>query len=117
MITSDMGKGLDVCLGIDWDDTASAFPEALCVLVSRFTRCVIITLNDDITAKSACELLKIPGVEIEVCPYSRQDFSAWKVEMCRKHEVSLMIDDDKDIIQACEAAGIPALWSGVPTWR
>ena len=56
MITSDMGKNLDVCLGIDWDDTASAFPEAIRVLVSRFTRSVIITLNDDITAKSACEL-------------------------------------------------------------
>jgi len=28
-----------------------------------------------------------------------------------------MIDDDMEIIQACEMAGIPALWSGVPTWR
>ncbi len=116
-MSMDVSKSLDSCLGLDWDDTASAFPEAFAVLASRFQECVVITLNDDITATLACELLKIPTVKIEVCPYSRQDFSAWKIEMCRKHEVSLMIDDDRDIIQACEAAGIPALWSGVPTWR
>ncbi len=112
-----VSKNLDSCLGLDWDDTASVFPAALAVLVSRFQKCVIITLNDDLTATQACELLQIPKVEIEVCPWSRQDFAAWKIEMCQKHQVSLMIDDDMEIIQACEVAGIPALWSGVPTWR
>ena len=44
LMSMDVCKSLNSCLGLDWDDTASAFPEAFAVLVSRFQECVIITL-------------------------------------------------------------------------
>ena len=104
-------------LGLDWDDTVTAFPDGFSILAGRFDRCVIITLNDDITVETARVYLNIENVKVEQCPYSRTDFMAWKIEMCRKHEVSVMMDDDPDIIRACEAAGIFAIGIAGPGWR
>ena len=96
-------------LGLDWDDTVSAYPDGFAVLASRFDRCVIITLNDDITVEMARVYLNVQNVRVEKCPYSRTDFTVWKIEMCRKHKVSVMMDDDPEIVRACEAAGIYAI--------
>ena len=40
-------------LGLDWDGTVSAYPEACAMLAKGFGRCIVITLNDDITLEQA----------------------------------------------------------------
>ena len=104
-------------VGFDWDGTISAYPDAMRLLAQRFDRCVVITLNDDITPEDARRILGVPHVIVEACPYSRTDFAEWKVERCRAHKVSLMVEDDPAFAAACERAGIPVLLVAVPPWR
>ncbi len=104
-------------LGLDWDGTVSAYPEACAILAKEFTRCIVITLNDDITIEQAGTTLRCAHVVVETCPYSQTDFTAWKVEMCRKHKISLFVEDDPEIAAACEQAGIPTLMVASPSWR
>jgi len=78
---------------------------------------VIITLNEGIDVEMAREYLNVQNIVVETCPVSRTDFTAWKIEMCRKHEVSVMMDDDTEIIRGCEAAGIYVIGVAAPNWR
>jgi len=107
----------NLVLGLDWDDTVSAFPEACAILANQFAKCVIITLNDDLSLETAKSVLNRADLELECCPYSRTDFTVWKIERCRAHQVAVMLDDDPEIIKACESAGIPAIYLGIPAWR
>jgi hypothetical protein len=104
-------------LGLDWDGTISHFPESCALLASKFRRCVVITLNHTITPTMAKQLLGVEDVQVEVCPFSSQDFPAWKVKMCHKHRVALMVDDDPDVIRQCEDAGIRGFLVGVAEWK
>jgi uncharacterized HAD superfamily protein len=104
-------------LGLDWDGTISAYPDALRLIAQRFDLCVVITLNDDITTGDARKILAMPHVVVEACPYSRTDFSAWKIERCRANKVNLMVEDDPTFAAACEQAGIPVLLVAFPEWR
>ena len=87
------------------------------MLAKGFDRCVVITLNDDITLEQAVKTLACARTVVEACPYSRTDYTAWKVEMCRKYKVNLFVEDDPDIAKACEQAGIPILLVAAPVWR
>lgn len=97
-------------LGLDWDGVVSHFPQEIALLASKFEQCVIITLNLSITSERAAHILSLPSVLLEQCPHNRRDdYAAWKAEMCLKHGVSLMIDDDGYVVVECRSRGIPAL--------
>ena len=93
-------------LGLNWDDSVSAYSSAFGILAGQFTSCVVMTVNRDITVDLAREHLRFPKLEVEVCPHGRTDVVAWKLEMCHKHYVSLLLDGDPQTGLACEAAGI-----------
>ena len=112
-----MTAKLKTTLGLDWDGTISSYPVACAILAKRFSRCVIITLNDGITLEQAVKILGCDNIVVETCPYSRTDFEEWKVEMCQKHGITLFVEDDPTIALACERAGIPILLVSPPIWR
>lgn len=96
-------------LGLDWDGVISHFPEEIKILAAKFTNVVIITLNNTITPEKAEETLLRRAI-IEICPDGERDnHGAWKAAMCRKHGVSLMIDDDGFVVAECRSLEIPAL--------
>lgn len=100
-------------LGLDWDGTASHYRGEVAVLAAQAHRIVIITLNDAITPGSASAWLRVSHdrIHVEHCPDERvEDYWAWKVERCTAHGVSLMVDDDRFVCEACWAAGVPCLW-------
>lgn len=87
------------------------------MLARAFARCVVITVNDDLTTEKVRNTLGVQDAELEICPYSENDLVAWKVAMCRKHSVALMVDDDSDVIRQCEAAGMRGLLVGFAEWK
>lgn len=103
----------EMILGLDWDGTASHYRGEVAVLAGLACRIVVITLNDTITPASAAEWLGVEGdrVRVEHCPDTRvEDYWTWKVEQCREHAVTVMVDDDRFVCEACWAVGVPCLW-------
>lgn len=101
-------------LGLDWDGVISHFPSELRILIHKFSACVIITLNRSITLEQAAKVLGFPtnppNLFLEICPDAERDeYAAWKAEMCLKHRVSLMIDDDGYVVMECRSRDIPTL--------
>lgn len=99
-------------LGLDWDGVISHFPEEIKILARKFSRVVIITLNRTITPERVMTAFADIPAEyfLEICPDDkRDDYAAWKAETCRRHKVSLMIDDDGYVVMECRSLGIPTL--------
>ncbi len=99
-------------LGLDWDGVISHFPEELNILAAKFSRVAVITLNRTITLERV--MAAFAGVQaefiLEHCPDDKRDeYAAWKAEACRRHKVSLMIDDDGYVVMECRSLGIPTL--------
>jgi hypothetical protein len=97
-------------LGLDWDGVISHFPREMKILASKFSRTVVITLNRSVTYILAAETLRNAEVHVEICPDDRRDdYAAWKAEMCLKHNVTLLLDDDGYVVIECRSREIPAL--------
>lgn len=110
MIESPVIRSTPDTLGLDWDGVISHFPREMQILSSKFSRTVVITLNRTITYILAAEALRNAEVRVEVCPDDRRDdYAAWKAEMCIRHNVSLLLDDDGYVVIECRSREIPAL--------
>ena len=99
-------------IGLDWDGTVSDYSAAFSFLVTLFQSVVIITVNDEITPAIATNTLNLGTklVKVEICPdeYLNTYFQ-WKAEICVKHEVDIMFDDDPKVVLACHKRGIHAI--------
>jgi hypothetical protein len=105
-----MNTSLNDTLGLDWDGVVSHFPNEMALLVTKFSHCVLITLNLSITQEKAASVLGNDRIIVEHCPDNRrEDYAAWKAEMCLKHKVALMIDDDGYVVLECRSRNIPTL--------
>jgi hypothetical protein len=105
----DMDKPI---IGLDWDGTVSDYSAAFSFLVTLFKSAVIITLNDTITPEIAASTLNLEEklVKVEICPEERlETYEEWKAEICVKHCVDIMFDDDPDVVLACHELGIHAI--------
>jgi hypothetical protein len=97
-------------LGLDWDGVISHFPREMQLLASKFSHTVVITLNRSITYILAAEALRNAEVRVEICPDDRrEDYAVWKAEICLKHNVSLLLDDDGYVVIECRSRDIPTL--------
>lgn len=99
-------------LALDWDGTVSCYAEPLGLIARVAQRVVIVTLNDEVSSSIAAAALGIPParVSVDVCPEERvEDYPQWKVERCRAHGASLVIDDDVLVVRACFQSRIPAI--------
>jgi hypothetical protein len=109
MIYSSPPADTDV-LGLDWDGVISHFPKEMIFLASKFRRVVVITLNQSVTPERVNEVLQSTDSLLAICPSDRrEDYSAWKAEMCHLHSVALMIDDDGFVVSECRSQGIRCL--------
>jgi hypothetical protein len=108
-----LGNTMDkLTIGLDWDGVISDYAPALSFLVQLFQYCVVITLNDEITNTIASQTLnlELARLKLEICPDNRiDDYYRWKAEMCIKHHVNLMFDDDPEVILACLEVNIHAI--------
>ncbi len=99
-------------IGLDWDGTISDYPDSFSFLASLFSRCVIITVNDEITQELASSTLHIDisKITVEICPPdSIEKYQDWKANICLAHKVDIMFDDDSDVVLACLNKGIRAI--------
>lgn len=99
-------------IGLDWDGTVSDYSTAFSFLVTLFQSVIIITVNDEITPAIATKTLNLglKLVKVEICPDEHLDtYSQWKAEICVKHGVDIMFDDDPNVISACHKQGIHAI--------
>lgn len=99
-------------IGLDWDGTVSDYPDGFSFLVSLFFKCVIITVNSEITQAFASSTLNadVNSVIVEVCPRDNlENYQDWKVDICLAHQVDIMFDDDADVVLACLNKGIRAI--------
>ncbi len=99
-------------LGLDWDGTVSDYKTEFALLASRFDSVVIITLNNQITPQLAAATLNLDQtlVSVEICPDLRlDDYGHWKTEICRKHSIVIMFDDDRYVIGQCRSSGIAVI--------
>jgi hypothetical protein len=97
-------------LGLDWDGVISHFPREMQILSAKFSRTVVITLNRTITYVLAAEALRNAEVRVEICPDNRrEDYATWKAEICLKHKVALLLDDDGYVVIECRSRDIPTL--------
>ena len=99
-------------LGLDWDGTISCYGPELSLLSVRADRVVVITLNDEITPAIAAKVLSfdLSRVEVTICPDEQiETYASWKSAECLRLGVSLMIDDDTNVVNNCRSAGIPTL--------
>jgi hypothetical protein len=99
-------------LGLAWDSTGAVYSSAFALLAPHFQRCVIITLNDELTPDAVAQTLNIApaNVILEVCPEARiADSPHWKVEICRLHGIDLMFDADEHVVKICRDSGIQVI--------
>ena len=102
-------------VGLDWEGVITEYPTAMAALVQRFSACVIITQMRSLTSTRAARYLQTNPrtIQVEICPCGREgDYQEWKAEMCMKHRVSLYLDDDPTVVQACKQQHIPAVLVG-----
>jgi hypothetical protein len=105
-----MERGLR--LGLDWDDTVTAYPAAFRLLSRGFRSVVIITLNHGLTLAEAESRLGRKIDRIEYCPDDAViggESHIWKARTCRRLGVDLMFDDDIEVVEACLKAGVHAI--------
>ena len=77
-----------------------------------FTKCVILTVNDEITTELAASALNVHSdhVAVEICPEQDiEHYHEWKADRCLVHAVDIMFDDDPDVVLACLNKGIKAI--------
>ena len=99
-------------LGLDWDDTATDYPDAFGALCRACRSVVIITLNHGVTIEEAERRLRRRIERIEFCPDDAViggTSHIWKAEACRRLGVDLMFDDDLDVVKECLKAGVQAI--------
>ena len=92
-------------IGLDWEGVIPDYYRAFSVLVEPYSLCVIITLKSSLTTDEAAKMLSIneSNLIIEICPEERQqDYQVWKAEMCIKHNVGVMFDDDPTVVYECK---------------
>ena len=102
-------------IGLDWDDTITAYPEAFKIVSGQFKRVYIITINNYLTCAEAETVLGRDIEEVLICPKNRTfsgESHIWKAEMCKQHNIPLMMDDDPDVIEECRKNGIHAILIG-----
>jgi len=91
-------------IGIDWDGTADRYGEAIGKIALLCDKKVIITLNNTLTVMQVVATLnpRVSDYIIEVMPDSAfssgedtyESIAKWKLAMCRKHKIDVMIDDE-----------------------
>jgi hypothetical protein len=99
-------------LGLDWDDTVTAYPAAFRLLSRGFRSVVIITLNHGLTPADAESRLGRKINRIEYCPDDAViagESHIWKARTCRRLGVDLVFDDDIEVVEACLKAGVHAI--------
>jgi hypothetical protein len=102
----------ELVLGLDWDGTVSDYPLGFAFLAGLFSKCVIITINDEITPDLASSTLniEIDKVTVEICTHEHlENYQEWKANRCVAHQVDLMFDDDPGVVLACINRGIRAI--------
>ena len=80
--------------------------------MTLFQSVVIITVNDTITPEIAANTLSLEDkpVKVEICPNKRLDaYPQWKAQICVKHGVDIMFDDNPNVVLACHKRGIHAI--------
>lgn len=104
-------------LGLDFDDTITAYAPGLSVLSNTASTIHIITLNADVTSELAQKVLDYDcHVFVHIMPDDAFDTTAedvgvgkWKASKCKELGVDVMIDDLQSVCDACEEVGIPSI--------
>lgn len=99
-------------IGLDWDGTISDYPTGFAFLAHLFSKCIIITVNGEITQELAASTLEIDvdKVVVKICSHDDiENYAHWKAETCLAHHVDIMFDDDPDVVLACLNKGIRAI--------
>ena len=112
-----MDEGVNMRIGLDWDDTVTEYAQGLSKLVECASELHIITLNPDVTEKLAKDVLKFDNhLTVHIMPDNGFDTSAedvgvgkWKANKCVELGVELMIDDLQSVIDECLKLGVPAI--------
>lgn len=104
-------------IGLDWQGVVTDYSHAFSVLVKSYDKCVIITQMKSLKVDKVAKLLRMEDNKIdllvEICPDERHpDYQAWKVDMCMKHNVDVMFDDDVTVVMECKNRQIPAIVVG-----
>jgi len=110
----------DSAIGLDWEGVVTEYATAFSELVKNFKQCVIITQKKSLTKEDVLRFLNLDNANfiIEICPEERAvDYQTWKAEMCLKHNVIIMFDDDPTVIMECQRKNIPAVLIGkIPSY-
>ena len=102
-------------IGLDYDDTITAYPEAMKVL-ARSNTIIVVTLNTEITPFQLQQILGSRPEHVLVMPDNEFDTTSedvgvglWKAKMCEEYRLDLMIDDLQSVCEACTNIGIPSI--------